>query len=78
MASVITNTTPKEPHGFLRPKLLVGGMILLALLAVLSASLLREATIAGPTAATAPRVSEDSVRLYASASIRIGVSCARL
>ncbi len=56
MASAIT-TTPREPRGFLRPKLLVAGLILLALLAVLSASLLREATIAGPTAATAARPS---------------------
>ena len=43
--------------GFLRPKVLVAGLILLALLAVLGASLLREATIAGPTSATAPRPS---------------------
>jgi hypothetical protein len=52
-ASVIT-TTPREPHGFLRPKLLVAGLILLALLTVLCASLLREATMAGRTATTAP------------------------
>ena len=56
-ASVIT-TTPREPRGFLRPKPLVAGLILLALLAVLCASLLREATIAGRTVATAaPRPS---------------------
>ena len=62
MASVITTTTPREAHGFLRPKLLVVGLILLALLAVLCASLLREATIAGPTAATAPRASASPPR----------------
>jgi len=56
VASVIT-TTPRAPHGFLRPKLLVAGLILLALLAVLCASLLREATITGRTAATAPQPS---------------------
>lgn len=50
-------TTAREPHGFLRPKLLVAGLIVLALLAVLCASLLREATIAGPSAATAPQPS---------------------
>ena len=56
MTSVIT-TTPREPHGLLRPKLLVAGLILLALLAVLCASLLREATIAGRTAASTPQPS---------------------
>ena len=49
---IATPTT--EPRGFLRPKVLIAGLILLALLAILCASLLREATIAGPTAATAP------------------------
>ena len=60
-ASVIT-TRPRDPHGFLRPKLLVAGLILLALLAMLCASLLREATIPGPTAATAPQPSPASPR----------------
>ncbi len=45
--------TPREPRRFLRPKLLVAGLIVLALLAVLGASLLREAAIVGRTAATA-------------------------
>jgi len=44
---------PREPRGFLRPKLLVTGLIVLALLAVLGASLLREAAIVGRTAPTA-------------------------
>lgn len=56
MSSVIS-TTPREPHGFLRPKLLVAALILLALLAVLCAALLREATIVSPTATTAPQSS---------------------
>jgi hypothetical protein len=43
----------REPRRFLRPKLLVAGLIVLALLAVLGASLLREAAIVGRTAATA-------------------------
>ena len=56
MASVIT-TTPRAPHGFFRPKPLVAGLIVLALLAVLCVSLLWEATVPGPTAATAPQSS---------------------
>lgn len=52
VASAIA-TTPREPHGFLRPKLLVAGLILLALLAVLCIALLREATIDGRAATTA-------------------------
>ena len=56
MASVIT-TTPREPHRFFRPKLLVAGLIVLALIVVLCASLLREAAIVGPTPATAPQSS---------------------
>lgn len=56
MASVIT-TTPREPRGFFRPKLLVACLIVLALLAVLFASLLRETGVLGPTAATAPQSS---------------------
>jgi len=55
--SSVISTTPREPHGFLRPKLLVAALILLALLAVLCAALLREATIVGPTATTAPQSS---------------------
>jgi hypothetical protein len=55
---VSSQDVPREPRGFLRPKLLVAGLILLALLAVLCASLLREATIVGRTSATAaPRPS---------------------
>src|SRR5262245_64111141 len=53
----MTATTPREPHGFSRPKLLVAGLILLALLAVLCASLLREATITDRIAATATQPS---------------------
>jgi len=56
VASVIT-TTPRAPHGFFRPKPLVAGLIVLALLAVLCVSLLWEATVPGPTAATAPQSS---------------------
>ena len=56
MASVIT-TTPRAPHGFFRPKPLVACLIVLALLAVLCVSLLWEATVPGPTAATAPQSS---------------------
>ena len=61
MASVIT-TTPREPHGFFRPKALVAGLIVLALLAVLCVSLLWEATVPGPTAATAPQSSPAAPR----------------
>ena len=51
MASVIT-TTLREPRGFFRPRLLAAGLIVLALLAVLCVSLLREAAVPGLTAAT--------------------------
>jgi hypothetical protein len=50
---VSSQDVSREPHGFLRPKLLAAGLILLALLVVLCASLLREATIGGRTSATA-------------------------
>jgi len=58
----VITTTARKPHGFLRPKLLVAGLIVLALLAVLCASLLREATIAVPTAVTAPQPSPATSR----------------
>lgn len=51
--TVSSQDVSTEPSGFLRPKLLVAGLILLALLAVLSASLLQEATIVGRTSAPA-------------------------
>jgi len=51
--TVSSQDVSREPCGFLRPKLLVAGLILLALLVVLCASLLREATIVGRTSATA-------------------------
>jgi len=58
----VVSTTPGEPHRFLRPKLLVAGVIVLALLAVLCASLLREGTIAGLTAGPETRPSPAPAR----------------